>query len=754
MSAIGTKENHDKHRSDFMNKKHTLKKAAAAFLALALTVGATGCTFLVTDNEKDLKQTVASVNISKTMERDEAYKDYADDVQKLIDKGGLVTDIPKRDLIAYFLNVGYSYVQSYGYTYEDTFNMLIDGLVEQKILTQYAVAYYLKNNSELSTDNCLAYADAELKALADAGETKTKELLESHPQVLTMKYFLTEGGTDSEEYDKAVYSLKTSLNSSLDSAEANYITASDDAHTHDETRATPTNVGTQKEEYIPRKEDGTLNYEIYTGRNAADACGTYEKVDGSTVTSRKKAYNAFLSNLQGYGLIKEGEDTANVTELDYYYLELSSSLAQALVTKYGEDLKETATDLVDVDYVTDKYEEIFAAQKKAYENDSTAFDTALDSLSDTSFLLYGRENFGFVYNILLPFSASQEEAYTVAKNKGMTQEQLFGVRRELLKDVEAEDLRNAWFCAEDEHTHYAYNAKEKEVAAKDYYKAMQSDDDYLFFYDNFNGTDEFEPLKQYAGKYAYNGKAELVDDEWKFTPNKMKIGTLSENGFIQEMESYIDYVVGKDVTPDQAATNYPDDYKDKYVSDGGKVNYANFIYYENKVTLENTSRSDYFYKEGNDAYAALSAVNELMFAYSTDTGCLNTYMGYSVSPYKTDFVPEFEYAAQYAVSKGTGTYVVAPSDYGWHVIYVAFAYNNKADGAQAAAWDGSVYGGFNKDDMEKEGTFSYLFYESLKSTSASSYTTSVQNDILNRYNDDNAVTRFEKAYKDLLELDK
>ena len=57
-----------------MKKTHTLKKAAAAFLALALTVGATGCTFLVTDNEKDLKQTVASVNISQAMGKDEAYK--------------------------------------------------------------------------------------------------------------------------------------------------------------------------------------------------------------------------------------------------------------------------------------------------------------------------------------------------------------------------------------------------------------------------------------------------------------------------------------------------------------------------------------------------------------------------------------------------------------------------------------------------------------------------------------------------------
>ena len=732
-------ENYDIRRSDVMNMKSTLKKAAAAFLTLALTVGATGCTFLVTDNEKDLKQSIATVNISGTMEKDEAYKEYADDIQSLVDKGGLVTDIPKRDLIAYFLSTGYNYVQNYGYTYEDTFNMLIDGLVEQKILTQYAVAYYLKNGKDMSVDKCMEYVNAELAKAS----TKQKALLEANPQVLTMKYFLTEGGTNSEDFDKAVYSLKKSLNSSLDSAEANYITAKDDEHTHDETRTTPTNVNTQKEDFIPKKADGALDYEIYTGRNALDACGTYEKVDGSTVTSRKKAYNAFLSNLQGYGLIKEGEDTANVTELDYYYLELSSSLANALVTKYGEDLQETATEFLSEEYVSAKYKELYDAQELAYKNDPTAFDTALDSVSDTSFALYGKKDFGFVYNILIPFSSAQSAEYAVAKNKGLSQEQLFGVRRQILEDVEAKDLRSAWFCADNEDEHYAYLNTEC-------YTANNAERKYLFFENNFTKTEEYEGLKQYAGKYSYNGTVKTPDEndgEWGLTPNKMKIGTASENGFIQEMESYIEYVVGGDVV---GTGTYHTAYNGNYVSESNKVDYSKFVYYTNKVTLTNTSRADFFNKEKkageetvkNDSYLALSAVNELMFAYSTDTGCLNSYMGYVVSPYKTDFVPEFEYAAQYAVQQGVGTIVVAPSDYGWHIIYCSFKFE-----------EGDVYGGYKHSEKDIEGTFSNLFYESLKSSASGSYTTAAQNDVLNRYNDDNAVTKHEKAYKDLLKLD-
>lgn len=136
-----------------MNSKKTIKKFGAGALALVLTVGATGCDFLVTDNEKDLKQTVATVNISSNLKS--AEMECADDVQKLIDNKGLSTDIPKRDLIAYFLNTGYMYVQNYGYTYEDTFNMLMDGLVEKKILTQYAVAHFLEQDDAKTADACL-----------------------------------------------------------------------------------------------------------------------------------------------------------------------------------------------------------------------------------------------------------------------------------------------------------------------------------------------------------------------------------------------------------------------------------------------------------------------------------------------------------------------------------------------------------------------------------------------------------------------
>ena len=721
-----------------MNKKQMLKKTAAIFLALGLTVGATGCQFLVTDSMKDLEQIVATVDISEKLASDTEYQNYADEVSTLISEGKLSADIPKRDLVAYFLNVGYNYVNNYGYSYEDTFNMLMDGLTQRKILTQYAVAYFLKKGAE-STDSITSFETFKTNELNGVSD-RVKELYEAYPEVLTMKYYLTDfGKTDAESmkaYYEAEYGLLKSLNDSLDAGEANFISEEDETHSHGESRTTPTNVGTEKEDYLPMK-DGKLDYGVYTGRNTLDSCGAYEKVDGSTPTTRKKAYNTFLANIEGYGLIKDGENTAAVTELEYYYMELSSTLGQALVTKYQDEMKDAAiARMTDADVLA-KYNELKEGQQLAYTDDYTVFDTALDSVSDDKFILYGLQDFGFVYNILIPFSDAQNQEYSAAEKKGLSEAGLFEVRKDILAKVEAKDLRSAWICT-DEHTNYGYEVTA--TADGDFYGATANAKGWLFFEDNFTNTEKYETLTQYTGKYPYQGTVALVDDEYKTTPTKLSI-----NEFITEMENYINYSVGSSVASGAYATKYDDDTP---YSVNNVVDYSKFIYYEGKVgDLSTTAKASEYFKKDTTAYKALSAVNELMFAYSTDTGCLNTYMGYAVSPYKTDFVPEFEYAAQYAVKKGVGTYVVAPSQYGWHIIYCTY----KFDGGEVFGDDANAEDGFIASEKETEGTFSYLFYESLKSTSATNHANAMQNTVLNDYKD--SVELFTKRYQDLLDIE-
>ena len=707
-----------------MSKKHTLKKTGALLLGLALTVGSTGCNFFPTDNQKDLAQVVATVNIYETLKKDD--EACASAINTLIKNDALTSDVYKSDLVAYFMNVGYTYVQNYGYSYEDTFNMLMDGLVNTKIMIQYAVAYYLQNG--LSVEGCQAFVDAELAKVS----AEEKKLLEANPEVLTMKYFLTENGENPDDYNLAVYSLMKSLNSSLDSLEASYIEAEDEEHSHSEARTTPTAISTEKEDYYP-EVNGEIDYAVYTGRNALDACGEYEKIEGSTTSTRKKAYNAFLSNLQEYGLVGAKENTSDVTKLDYYYVELSSSLGQALINKYFDALEEKALEGLTSEYISAKYTEIQEAQKNSYRENASAFETAIGGLSDDSFVLYGSEGFGFVYNILIPFSTAQQQAYSAAQNKGLTDNERYSARREILKGVQAKDLRDSWFDLHD-HANYAYEATEN------YFDngSDKGEKTYLFFEDSMVETKRYEALTQYAGMYPYNGTVEEGEDEYTFKANKMDI-----DGFVAEMEGFINYVVSGDATSGKASGKKIDAYETtEYVDEKNVVDYSKFMYYEGKVNLENTNAADYFKAEDNDAYKALSAVNELMFAYSTDTGCLNTYMGYAVSPNKTNFVPEFEYAAQYAVKQGVGSYVVCATDYGWHIIYVSFVYG-----------EGDVYGGYNAAEKDVEGSFSNLFYESLKATTSSNYSNEIQNNVLNAYNNESNVTLYKSRYQDLLDME-
>ena len=715
-----------------MKDKHLIKKLGMLLLALGFTFGATGCDFIVPDSVKDLNQTVATVDITDVMAKDTQFTaSVTQEVDALIQNNALSTSIPKRDLVASFMSVGYQYVNQYGMSYEQAFNILMDGLSSRKIMTQYVVAHYIQKRPA----DAKSFETFKNEELAKADETE-KKLLAKYPEVLTMKYYLTDYGktdeTSMKPYFEAVYGLKKSLNGTLDSTEQNYVKAEEHNHSHDDSRTMPTGANTEKTDYLPMK-DGKLDYDVYTGRNTADSCGVYERIQGSSTYSRMNAYNSVLSNLQGYGLISKEEDTSSITKLEYYYQELSSSLGQALINKYNEELEAEAIADLQADnyaYVTNKYNEILDSQTNAYTGRTGAegFKSALDSVSDSSFLLYGLKDYGFVYNILLPFSDAQSSRYSAIKSKGLSDDAVFNARKEILKEVVGKDLRSAWFC-EDEAEHYAYEA------TADYYGAVAGQNAYLFFEDNFINTDKYEKLDHYLGQYPYQGTAKLNEDnEYEF---KAKEFTIDQ--FITEMESYINYAVGGSVAQGSAQAGYEaSNAKTVYTNADKVVDYSKFVYYKGQVALTQTSPDDYFNPE-TDAYKALSAVNELMFAFSTDTGCLNTYMGYAVQADKTSFVSEFEYASQMVVKEGVGAYAVAPSDYGWHIIYCAY----KFDG-------GAVYAGFDSTEVETEGTFSNLFYESLKAKATTAKSSDVQTEVLRNYKD--ATTLNKKAYKDLTEI--
>ena len=681
------------------------KKTAAVGIAAVLALGAlAGCDLVSVDLQKDYQQVIAEVDITKGEDFASGgkYAAYADAIES--------SSIVKRDLVASFMNVGYLYVESYGYSYEEAYDLIKNSLVNRAIYLQYAQVYFFESGD---------YTVEGYEAAVNAAEEGDKD-------IAGLAYFL-----DEEEIAKAEYDVKVSLNTAIDSLETSIINFEDE-HDHDEARTTPTGVDTVNEDFVDPA------YKVYTGSNSASDCGSYETVERSTPSTRTRAYKRLLANLNSYGLIQKGENTSDVTALSYYQIQRRNTYEDAVIDKLGEAFEAEAEKGITEEWVKAKYDETLASQQRTFSSDTTSFESALDSVSDTSFVLYAPdENYGFVLNILLPFSSTQSAALSAAPaDRGDKNGNKFMTRASLLDSVRATDQRKTWFTG---HEDYSFVAEEGDNA----YTGGIEERQYLFFENNMKKSEgetaQYEPLKNYYGKYTYNGTVDKTEGEdgkteFTITPNKLTI-----DGFLSEMEGYLSangYTLEKTIS---APESYYDKSLSDYYKEDGTVDYSSFVYYEAKVNELSDFNANNVFVAGSDENNVMSMMNELSFAYNTDTAGLNSYLGYAVSPNSTDYMKEFEYAAQEAVRGGAGTIVVVPTDYGWHIIYCTFSYA------------GSTPYTFDWNEIEEEGTFSNLYYEALKASNLTTYSSSRQSEIINSFNNDSCVTVYEKRYSDLFQ---
>ena len=742
-----------------------------AMLALGLFSGCSLGIFsdmgiLVTDNQRDMQQVVAEVNLGKdktsleesfSLLSEELNSTVADQLDKI-----LTTDeIYKRDLVAYFMSYGYNYY-SQNNSYTATFEQVMQDLVDRKIMSQFATVYYLNAGEVLvdrdnvtikdgyvdisGTDGMKMNGEISLDGYLKAIEGKTGD----EAAVAGYSYLLTDA-----EIKYATYVIMVSVNSAIDTYEEDYIKAEDETTTSTETRTTPTGANTLPDGYYPTKEDGSIDYAIYTGSNSASECGEYEKKEGSTSYTRSRAYAQFIHALRENYLIGEDEkDVTDVTALSYFTTELKSQLEQMLINKFYATLAYKAAQAMSATTLQESYQTLLNSQEASTE--SSSFTTTMDSLSDTSFVVYSPKNrkFGFVYNILLPFNTNQTKLLDSIRYTDGTKE-YYAARNTnagLLSSVEAKDQRASWFNGSED---YSFEA------TGDYYKnaynSAEGKTNYLFFKDSY--VENGEGIERYAGKYPFNGTAEKKDDgTYKLTYNLLDI-----DGFIDEMESYIGYVTDNSSVAsgkyysgtldnlaqwnaaDKESSTFYSVTADYFPKDAnGVIDQSANIYYKGSVSNLGFTADGALDKTTN-SYKVISAVNELMFAYSTDTGCLNSYLGYSIAAKEeaTSYVAEFEYAAQQAVNDGAGVgnYYVVATDYGWHIIYVSFVYTG-----------GEVYGGFDYNERNTEGTFSYYFYQSKKSSTVTEYGNNKETMIRYNANNDTVVTLHKDRYEDLLNI--
>lgn len=731
-----------------MKGKKSKKLICAAVAAtLALGVVFSGCSLITADGEEDMKQTVATVNITKSDKLDENLAQYSSAIGD--------ETIVKRDLVNAFVNVGSNYINS-GLSYADTFNTLLDELTNNAVLVQYATLYLLDDMAATAGKDSVL---AEYKA-----KTTQKDKL---------IYLL--GGEDSEEALTAQYNLYKSLNDALDSYE---VTDDDDDEDYvgTDTRTIPGGIDTTVDDYIPKTEAGGLDYNVYTGYEGyliGDA-GTYEGKDKSNRNTRRQAYARFIKNIeQNYLLTDDDKELTDILSLSYVQTQYVNQLEQEAVNKLydmfteEQEAKISIVENGEYSYVKNAYEGLLGEQEQTNSKAST-FESSMGSMSDTSFLLYAPDTtgdtenkggtygtFGYVYNILLPFSVTQNAELTKMQSfrdnhKDYTDSDYFAERNKLLKAITTTDQRSAWFNGQTDYSFDAAKYNEENAEKKiEFYNDGEAERNYLFFENNLTKSDEYKPLEKYIGKYSYNGKVlPNKDGSYTLVPKKLDI-----DGMIEEFSAYIDYVLGTSSVTCYAGDDYAaasTDYSAYYditdfTKDGDEkeIDYSKLVYATGKVDIGNISREDMFVAD-SVRYKAMAAVNELQYAYTTDTGVLSQYIGYNVSAYETSYIKEFEYAAHEALRMGVGAFKVCAGDYGWHLIYVTEAFDFRG---------GEVYSAnFTKERVEKEGTFENMFFEWIKDQTLTNESTRKRTEILQYFATESTVKKNEKAYKDLLEV--
>ena len=521
-------------------RKKLLSIIAVIVSALFVFSAFSGCNLLTVDNERDMAQVVATVKI-------------ADDAPTY--------EIKKKEMVMLYLNYGYYYVQQQGYSSEETFNMILDNLINNKIMIQTAIQHFRGENGEWDA-----------------------------------KLYLND-----DEKVKAEYNTIKYMNEFIDSYEQKDGEKKYESFSGDE-RTAPTDAEKAEEKL------STDEMKAYNEKYA-----TYGADVGTPGSTRYKAYNKLLKVLEDNGLL--GEDVKVLKDTDYFNDTLKSNQESLLVEKYENAIKAEARNKISFENLVSAYEDMYIAQVDKIV-DVAAFESALSSATAKNPVVYTPyTGYIYVYNLLL--GASDEQTALINKLDS-DEDDYYEKLNAILSSTTVKDQRSSWI-----HSGYDFDIETNKFTG-----------DYAFLSDSI----------------PFQGEVELINDDDK-TDKKYEIKSVREfglNEFIAFIDEYV-YSITKDTIPgDKESINVTDEY----------------IY---RV----------FDAHANDANADYDKrINELLFAFSTDPGSLNTYKGYLVSPEPEiggteTYVKEFAKAGRLFLEKNLGdkSYVIVATQYGYHVLF-------------------------------------------------------------------------------------
>ncbi len=162
-------------------------------------------------------------------------------------------------------------------------------------------------------------------------------------------------------------------------------------------------------------------------------------------------------------------------------------------------------------------------------------------------------------------------------------------------------------------------------------------------------------------------------------------------------------------------------------------------------------------------------INELLFAFSTDAGSLNTYKGYLIQPNpdfdgKDEWVKTFADAGREIMSMGGNSYIIVASDFGYHVLFYSEifsvdsnyptleSYLNHLTGENKDANGWAEYYADMLEDYDNADKDSYLYLLAETYGQVQNKVDTIQNNTAKSYrlNSQYVVKNFD-AYKDLVQ---
>ncbi len=692
--------------------KKLLFKFIAVISLVAVTFGTlAGCALFEVNKDRDMAQVAVSVDISAGKAE------------------GVATNIYKRDLAAGYLSYGYYYVQNYGYTTAKAYSLILDNLVNNAVIIQQSKERLASDDykDKVYTGDVKILTSADVEALSKGSDMLSLIASDNDVAAYTAKNVGDEGyGAGLGEYVKNAYkdtNLKRTdaafrfvgdvnevlkaVSDGIDNLDSFIDSFMDDdehehEHNHEEISYSPRTTPTMDE------EEDEIDVKACT-KNVDDNLNA--KISGDRLKAFKKGYK----RLQELGLVetdekgdryfegKQAPTTLSVLQLDYFKNSIQSALESKLVDKYEKALRADKTEAVaNGDELWGEYKELSKKQSSEYAGDISSLETALGEVSDSKFVVYNSNiGYGYVSHLVIEYTEEQKALITEKKAEAdVTNAQVAEFVKGLADGIVVKDLRDSWVKA-------GYGTY---------------DDDGFTFSD----------------KYVYN----TADKAWniaKFIGDVDKPTTYTEEG---DDEEILKFHYGK-VTAAKKDYSYFVSLVENAMGVKPELDTAVLI-------PEFTSKSQ---EEREDV---LNRFEDIKFAFSTDTGNFNKYLGYVYSPItsKDQYVPEFVEACAEALEKGEGSIVMFMSEsYGLHVLVCTakeggYGYYDIKDDAGKAKF---------KTDMDIKGTVAYNFKKANETLIENNYVSKEADRFIKMFTKDTSkdgknayVTYNESVYKDLV----